>query len=614
MRKGDGIMWKPMLPKLSEEVPVGEEWMYEVKYDGFRALLTWEEHSITLTSRNGKDLTPLFPEVIQFCNDIQKLIQNWLPVQLDGELVVLNSPLQANFSLIQLRGRLGQQDKIAKMAKRRPATFIAFDLLEYNKEISSYPFLERKKKLISLMEKLHITVPIHPLKRIGFTKSYSNFEELWNLLVMEYGEGIIAKRKTNRYEHGKRVDHWLKIKNWRKITGVVTQYDVANQYFSLNVLEQEDWKEIGVFKHGLKETEFQSITNLMMQKGSKAGNNIYKVPPAITVQINCLHVDEKQIREPMFDTFRFDLPPEQCTFQKLKVDLAMIPEEVEITNPDKPMWPDPLITKQDLIIYLRKIAPFILPRLQNKKATLIRYPHGITDTSFYQKHRAENSPTFVEKHIEGDEVFLLINNVEALVWIGNQGTIEIHVPFQKVNDDYPDEIVLDLDPPSRDQFSLAITAAQLVKEMCDYLNLISFVKTSGNKGLQIHIPLPKEKLTFTDTRAFTEAVAKILVEHHPKWFTIERLKKKRGNRLYIDYVQHAEGKTIVAPYSPRATKEGTVSAPLFWEEVTETLLPTDFTILNIVERVNELGCPWSSYDAVREEQDLTKLLQLIRNS
>src|SRR5699024_2816665 len=188
------------------------------------------------------------------------------------------------------------------------------------------------------------------------------------------------------------------------------------------------------------------------------------------------------------------------------------------------------------------------------------------------------------------------------------------VPFQTVYSTFPNEIVFDLDPPSRGKFQLAVQASRMIKQLLDELDLISFIKTSGNKGLQIHIPIPHDQLSFEETAIFTEVIATIVESAEPALFTTERFKKNRGGRLYIDYVQHGKNKTIIAPYSPRKTEEATVATPLYWEEINENLDPEQFTIQNVVKRVQKLGCPWLFHYEAARLQKLTRTFELIETA
>lgn len=218
---------------------------------------------------------------------------------------------------------------------------------------------------------------------------------------------------------------------------------------------------------------------------------------------------------------------------------------------------------------------------------------GYMNIPFIKNIWPDYAPSFIQTISNSDgEMDILCQDLQSLIWFGNHGGLEFHVPFNKIKKADPEEIVFDLDPPSLDQFFIAVRAAHLIKEMMEHQGFTPLVKTSGRTGLQVHIPI--ENMTYDETRVLMEATAKVLVDSDPDHFTIERLKKNRGKRLYIDYVQHAPGKTIIAPYSTRATDEATVATPLYWNEVTETLDPRKFTIHTIPTRIKEKGCPFNS--------------------
>lgn len=198
------------------------------------------------------------------------------------------------------------------------------------------------------------------------------------------------------------------------------------------------------------------------------------------------------------------------------------------------------------------------------------------------------------KQIRGKN-FIVCNDLESLLWLGNQLAVEFHIPFNTINTNKPTEIVFDLDPPSVNDFDLAVSAALKMKAIFDEFGLLSFVKTSGGKGMQIYIPLPLDAFSYKDTGVFTKFICDFLVEQYSNLFTTERLKKNRNNRLYLDYVQHKERKTIVAPYSPRGNDNGLISTPLYWEEVNESLNPETFTIQAVVDRIKVQGNPFSSF-------------------
>ncbi|WP_160910660.1 DNA ligase D [Halobacillus litoralis] len=584
---------KPMLLTGTAELPEGDEWVYEVKYDGFRAILEASVEGVKLWSRNGKDMSERFPEIVQM--DIPK---NLLPFILDGELVILNTPFQANFEALQTRGRMRNKEKIQTSSKRRPATFIAFDKIEKR----AIPLLTRKENLKKLIGKLR-----HP--QIKCIDVYEEIEDILSIAELHLAEGIIAKMKKSKYQPGDRVRQWLKWKQWRTVSGFLQQYDSENGIYDIGLYKDESLLPLGKFKHGLTDEESETLRMFFKEHGRKK-KDTWHLDPGTCVDVHCLNAEEGELREPLFHKFRFDLTPEDCTEAKKQWDLSLFPADFEPTNLDKPLWKG--IAKQDFLVYIRQLAPHMIPFLEEKKLTLIRYPDGIYEESFYQKHYPDYAPDFLKMWMEDGEPFIICDHLHSLLWLANQGALEYHLPFEKAGGQKPDEIVLDLDPKDRSHFSKAITAAQLLKHLLDELEVKSFVKTSGNKGMQIHIPIREGDLSYEETRKITETLAKLLVNENPDLFTIERLKKNRGDRLYIDYVQHAEGKTIIAPYSTRATEAATVATPLHWREVGEGLQPESFTIQTIPDRIAEYGCPFSMYEQARDEQPIQKLRQLLR--
>lgn len=265
---------------------------------------------------------------------------------------------------------------------------------------------------------------------------------------------------------------------------------------------------------------------------------------------------------------------------------------IQVTNITKLLWQRKSVRKIDYLNYLTIASAFMLPYLKDRLLTTIRFPDGIHKEKFYQKNCPDYAPDFIKTKYEDETTFIICQDEASLLWLGNQSVIEFHIPFSTIHSQKPSEIVFDLDPPSRNDFSLAIEAALLLKEAFDKLHLQSFVKTSGNKGLQIYLPLPDNIFSFDETKVFTAFMAQFLVEKEPNWFTTERFKSKRGKRLYVDYVQHAEGKTIIAPYSARGNEEALIATPLYWSEVKKGLHPEMFPIESIETRLKEKGCPF----------------------
>ncbi|WP_254788736.1 DNA ligase D [Virgibacillus salinus] len=594
-----------MKPNASEQIPTGTEWVYEVKYDGFRCVLHWEKETIRLISRNDTDLTANFPEIIMACLAKQSSIEDSLPLRVDGELVVLNNEYQANFSWIQKRGRLKNKEPIENAAATRPASFMAFDLLEYEGEsLVNEEFAERKKKLAVIFDKGQFE---SLLRYVPFT---NDADELWAKVFDYKSEGIVAKRLNSVYGDKKKHNDWFKIKNWRKINGFLTFYNTKNDYFTVCVFDHDEVLSIGKCKHGLDDEESYTLKDLFRSNGAKEGDG-FRLPPAICAEINTLDLFKSELREPEFNQILPSMEATDCTLNKLKLDITLPPNIVELTNTDKIFWPQADMTKGDLLVYIREISPYMLPFLKDRRLTVIRCPDGVHKEYFFQKHLPDYAPSFIKSVFIEDEEFFICDSLNSLLWFANHGAVEFHIPFQSADNDTPTEIAFDLDPPDREAFPLAIKAANILKQLLDNLELVSFVKTSGGKGLQIHIPIPNESMTYDQTGVFTQAIAWTIEKEHPDLFTTERLKKNRGDRLYIDYLQHGKDKTLIAPYSPRKRDDATVSAPLFWEEVKEGLTPDSYTIANVVERVKRDGCPFDRYFEVGKTQVMDKILGLV---
>ncbi|WP_084787996.1 non-homologous end-joining DNA ligase [Anaerobacillus alkalidiazotrophicus] len=288
-------------------------------------------------------------------------------------------------------------------------------------------------------------------------------------------------------------------------------------------------------------------------------------------------------------------------------------EQINITNIDKILWPELTIKKYDYLKYLSVVAPFMLPFLKDRLLTVIRFPNGVNQESFYQKNCPDYAPPFVDTKQIDNINYIVCSKLATLFWLGNQAAIEFHIPYQTVYSNNPYEIVLDLDPPSQNEFSLAIEAALILNETFEHLKLDSFVKTSGNKGLQIYIPL-NGHFTYEETRIFTSFIAKYLETKYPEAFTTERLKRKRQNRLYIDFLQHGEGKTIIAPYSLRGNHEALMATPLHWSEVTNKLHPSQFSMTEVIARLQSGTNPFKDFFDIENKEAFKKVLETIKQA
>ncbi|MFD1772665.1 non-homologous end-joining DNA ligase [Paenibacillus rhizophilus] len=271
----------------------------------------------------------------------------------------------------------------------------------------------------------------------------------------------------------------------------------------------------------------------------------------------------------------------------VKGSITIEGQTVPITNPDKPLWPERGITKR---IYLEKLAalsPYLLRYLKNRLLTVIRYPHGVPGKSFYQKNAPDPLPPFV-RTVRHEEInYISLDGLPGLLWLGNLAALEFHPSLHYAGSSLPCEWMIDLDP-SREVEPRIMEAAAIVGKVLNSLGLASVPKTSGATGVQIIVPI-KQGVTFDELRKVGHFVGRYVTEKHPKLFTLERLKKQRGDKIYFDYLQHYGGKTLAAPYTPRARPLATVSTPLTWDEVERNVSPEDYHLLNIEERLRAKG-------------------------
>jgi bifunctional non-homologous end joining protein LigD len=283
-------------------------------------------------------------------------------------------------------------------------------------------------------------------------------------------------------------------------------------------------------------------------------------------------------------------------------------EEIAISNPDKELFPG--ITKWRYIQAIGLLAPYLLRYSRDRLLTTIRFPDGIAGESFYQKNVPLGKPAFVKSAQVANITYILLQNTATLIWLANLACLEFHTSFHLYNDERPTELVFDLDPTGS-SFAQVCEVACYTREWLLSVGLDGVVKTSGATGLQIYVPL-KPIHTFEETRQLATFVAKYLAAKYPSLITIERKRKDRDTKVYFDYLQHWRGKTLIAPYSPRATRHATVSTPLTWDELAKGIQPTDFTLTNLPTRLAEKGDLFASVDnGVKYE--LTPLLQFIQN-
>lgn len=277
--------------------------------------------------------------------------------------------------------------------------------------------------------------------------------------------------------------------------------------------------------------------------------------------------------------------------------------EIELSNPDKVIFPEENLTKEDLVEYYRKISEYILPYIKDRPMMLHRYPNGIDGKDFYQKEVPDYFPEWIDtitvkvkKEEQDTQEFTSCNSEAALVYVANQASITPHVFLSKKgNLNNPDKMIYDLDPP-KGEFELVRECAKDFKKLFEELELNCFVMTTGSKGLHIVIPLD-EQADFKEVREFAKDAANLLADRKPDKYTTETLKKNREGRLFLDYMRNAHGATAVAPYALRARKGAPVATPLDWDEVgNKDLNSQSYNHSNIFRRLGSKKDPWKDFE------------------
>lgn len=273
-----------------------------------------------------------------------------------------------------------------------------------------------------------------------------------------------------------------------------------------------------------------------------------------------------------------------------------VSKQIKLTNLQKIYWPNEKITKGDLINYYESVANFILPYLKNRPLSLLRHPNGIKAQAFFQKDAINLAPSWMKTaDILAESTnkivhYIVCNDLKSLLYIANLGCIEMNPWNSTVNSqDHPDYIVIDIDPSDKNTFNDVIDVALVIKEVLDKGKINGYCKTSGASGMHVYIPC-KKKYNYDEAREFARIIASLVNEKLPKLTTLERsLTKRKNNQVYVDFLQNSKGQTLACAYSVRPKPGATISTPLEWKEVKPGLLPTDFTIKNVLKRFQKKG-------------------------
>ncbi|HTM67523.1 MAG TPA: DNA ligase D [Flavipsychrobacter sp.] len=622
----------PMLATLVDKPFDSDDWLYEVKWDGYRCIAYVLQGQTELRSRNNKSFNEKF-------YPLYDAFKAWkMNVILDGEIVVVNEQGISDFGALQ-NWRSEADGSLL---------FYAFDILWLGDEnLMSLPLTERRKRLAAI-------IPAKGIIRLSETFDAKG-TELFSLADKLHLEGIIAKKRDSIYLPGKRTKEWLKIKTERRQEAVIGGYTINENTpkpFSallLGVYEGNDFHFICPVGTGFSVSKQKEILQKLTpfdqcpflhepdyNKPSRFRPNPPKadvvwVKPDVVVEISYTEeTKDGAIRHPSFKGFREDKnakdvkrevaeqtqpvvskieaqQKEKLMKQPAKAERKTLlnpteetqtrpvqKHDLKFTNLSKVFWPEEGYTKRDMINYYYQVAPYMLPYMKDRPQTLNRFPNGIYGKSFYQKDVTGKVPDWINTYgyySNGDKrekQFLVCTDEASLLYIASLGCIEMNPWSSKTQTpDNPDWCIIDLDPDGN-PFEEVIEAARVIKNVLDAIKVKAFCKTSGSTGIHIYIPLGAQ-YDYEASKEFGRALMKIVHNEIPSFTSIERLTEKRKGKLYLDFLQNRPQATVAAPYSLRPKPGATVSMPLDWSEVKQGLKMQDFTIRTAIPRLKETG-------------------------
>jgi bifunctional non-homologous end joining protein LigD len=623
----------PMLATLVDKPFDQEGWLYEVKWDGYRALGFINKGEVELKSRNNKSFNDKFYPITQ------ALLKWKINAVIDGEVVVVGENGISNFGNLQ-NWRSEADGELL---------FYVFDILWYEgKNLMDLPLLDRKAILKYVLPKDNLVkVSDH------FLESGIDFFETAKKLGLE---GIIAKKTNSVYYAGDRSKEWLKIKaNKRQemVVGGFTINDDTSKTFSsllVGVYDGERLHYTGKIGTGFNDktqkemmkafkplitpkvpfTEVPDVNKPSRFRPNPPHATVTWLKPELVCEVSYAELTSEGImRHPSFEGMRLDKkandviqekekPTEKVLKETQNEIKSIIPKrgkaerktllnptddtqvrivdghEFKFTHLNKYYWTKEKITKRDLINYYYQVAPYILPYLKDRPQSMLRHPDGINGISFFYKNIKGKAPDWLETynyHSEGDgedKEYLVAKDDASLLYMASLGCIEMNPWSSRVqHEDYPDWCIIDLDP-AKNTFDQVIEAAQVTKEVLESLGVEGYPKTSGSTGIHIYIPFGA-KYTYEQSKEFARIVARLVHEQLPTFTSIERAVKDRKGKMYIDFLQNRPQATVSAPYSVRPKPGATVSMPLHWDEVKKGLKMTDFTIRNALDRIKVEG-------------------------
>ena len=619
------------------------EWIFEVKWDGMRALAEVQEGKCRLFSRKGRDVTAHYPELTSLPQRLRAS-----QALIDGEIVVLDEKGRSSFERLQSRMNVARMSQA--VMESTPVVYYAFDILYCDGfDLRGVPLIERKQLL---REVLDAQPPFRYSDHVA-----EKGRELFELAAQQGAEGVIGKHAHSAYSAG-RNSSWVKLKVVRELDAVIggiTLPGGSREHFGallLGLYDGKGLKFIGGVGSGFTEAAQAGILGRL--EALRISGCPFTVQPDIRQQASWVEpklvarvkfhemTSEQRLRQPVFLGLRDDLDAADCQLErqtepvvvarpslaaaKAISDPAQLEKELQrghlenvvvelegkrfrLTHLDKVYFPQAKFTKRQVLAYYFRAADFILPFLRDRPLVLHRYPNGIEADSFYQKDASAEKPAWINtitisSEERRDIEYYIADDLAALLFLTNLGCIEHHPWGSRIDDlEHPDYVFFDLDPVEGTSFATVVEVAAEILQMLDRIEMKAYLKTSGATGFHLYLPLERN-YTYEQIRAFAEIVARVVAEKLEGRVTFERKVDKLGaGQVYIDYSQNAMGRPLASVYSVRPFPHGTVSAPVSARELRKTLTPKRFTIKTMPGRLKKAGDLWAEFFESRQTLD-----------
>jgi bifunctional non-homologous end joining protein LigD len=590
----------PMLCQSASAPPEGDDWQFEMKYDGYRLQLAIGDGTVALRTRNGLDWTDRFPDIANAAKQLP--VRNTI---IDGEAVVLG------------KDGLADYPKLVAAIKQGGAgvQFVAFDVLRSDdRDLTKLPLSERRAKLEMVLRERGATgsaIRLAPVVADGG-------KDLLAHVAAAGGEGIIAKRVSSAY-HSRRSSSWLKIKAILREDAVVIGWvpSPAGRHFASLLLafrEHDGLRYVGRVGTGftarVEREAFARLTPHIRQTPpggviglDAAPTNAQWVTPRFTAAIAYGGLTgDRRLRAARFLGWREDVAVQKLvSTSRPDVDRRpATPTPVTITHANRIVFPDVPLTKGDVAAYYQRIAPRILPHLEQRPVSLLRAPDGVGGETFFQRHPMPAMRRGIVRIAAADQEraeYFSVTGAEGLATAVQFGAIEFHGWGARTPDlDAPDRMVFDLDPADDVPFSAVLTAAQLIRHILSSAGLKGFPLVSGGRGIHVVVPLDSSQ-GWSEIETFTSALARTLARGEPERYVATASKARRKGRIYIDWLRNKRSATAIMPYSLRARPTASIAMPVTWRALAGMYTAAQFTASHITLPSSD---PWRGFFSVRQ--------------